>query len=416
MRRGNGLLILLAIIAVGVILRLSLILLLPTTPISDFSVFDEIAARVASGAGYTDSGGLPTTYRPPGYPLFLATIYTLFGRSWFAARLANVVLAVICIILTCLLAKGLFSQRVGLLSALIVALYPSHILYGNLLASENLFIPLLLATCLAFFYGMNRENKRLAFLVVAGMLLGLAVLTRPAAILLPVVFGTVLLARRAVPKEIGVSIGLVIVSMIVVVIPWTARNYISTGELVPVASEGGITFLAGHNSHSIQGTYALTGPEVEELYAEDLSEAQFDAYAYKLAFQFIRENPRTELVLLVRKFIFFFRDDVSGVSWNQQSSIKPFSTNLAVAIKATAQAYYMTIALMALFALIRRRLPSDRWYLLGIGIVIYWTLIHLAYYGKDRFRLPLFPFFAMFAAVTLSSLVDHFLRSRRDRI
>jgi 4-amino-4-deoxy-L-arabinose transferase-like glycosyltransferase len=384
-------------------LRLLWIVCVPTEPVSDFAEFDRIAMSVVTGKGYVSVHGNPTTYRPPGYPLFLAGIYAVCGHSWLAARMVNVLLGMVVCFLIYLVAVQLFDQKTGLLSAIIVAGFPSHIMYGNLLATENLFIPLVWGAVAAFLRAMRGGQMQRRYLTATGVLLGLGTLTRPAVLLLPIAWGGTLIWKRIQIKRIIAVISLVGAAMTLTVLPWTIRNAIVSGEFVPVASEGGITFLAGHNERAVSGPYSLEGPVFDELFAAEQTEVERDAYAYKLAFQFIREHPKTEAILLARKFVYFFKDDVSGVSWNVQSSTQSFPQWLVYALKGIAQGYYVVVVMLALAFTFLKRFPSkDHWYMLLCTLFGYWTAIHLAFYGKDRFRLPLMPVFAIFAAVTLN--------------
>jgi predicted tellurium resistance membrane protein TerC len=72
----------------------------------------------------------------------------------------------------------------------------------------------------------------------------------------------------------------------------------------------------------------------------------------------------------------------------------------------------MVVGVLAIAALfLVRRVPRNHWYVLLYALFVYWTALHLAFYGKDRFRLPLMPVFAILAALTLV-----FLWERRGRL
>ena len=152
------------IVVVAFLVRLAWVLFSPALPVSDFETFHGLAMRMADA------------FRPPGYPTFLAVIYWVTNKSLLAAKLANAILATITCWLTYSLARRVFNERVALTAALIVAFFPSQILYTSLLATENLFTPLLLASTL-FFLSFLQENRRI-HLVAAGILLGLSSLVR----------------------------------------------------------------------------------------------------------------------------------------------------------------------------------------------------------------------------------------------
>lgn len=127
---------------------------------------------------------------------------------------------------------------------------------------------------------------------------------------------------------------------------------------------------------------------------------------YQLAFQFIRHNPWFEVRLIIHKFINFFKDDASGITYNALSALTPIPDWFVFASKGLAQIYYMLVMGLALASFFLKRYPKDRWYLVQLFFIVVWVVLHLAFYGKDRFRLPLMPAFAQFAAVSVLALWD----------
>ena len=51
-------------------------------PHRDERLFTTIAWNLTNGYGYSLNGEIPTARRPPVYPLFLAGLFYLFGKSW----------------------------------------------------------------------------------------------------------------------------------------------------------------------------------------------------------------------------------------------------------------------------------------------------------------------------------------------
>jgi 4-amino-4-deoxy-L-arabinose transferase-like glycosyltransferase len=297
--------LIIAILTTAFILRTAWVLSIPTQPISDFKEFDHLAVSIVDGKGYIGLDGKPTAYRPPGYIFFLAGIYSLFGPNDFIARLVNILLGVLTCWLTYVLTIELFDKRTALIAALMIAAFPSLIAWTNILAVENLFIPIIVGSLISFLKAVKLQNVRWSWLILTGLLLGIGVLIRPAAFLLPVimVLSLILRIRFRVFSPQGIKvlgkyviIGLVVsLVMLAIVLPWSIRNSIVFGHFILLSTEGGITFLSGHNELALTHEYSLDGPIFEQLNALKLDEIQYDQRAYQLAFQFIRQNPLFEV-------------------------------------------------------------------------------------------------------------------------
>jgi 4-amino-4-deoxy-L-arabinose transferase-like glycosyltransferase len=408
--------LIITILITALILRIAWVLAIPTQPISDFKEFNRIAVSIADGKGFVGLDGKPTAYRPPGYIFFLAGIYSLFGPNDFIARLVNALLGVLTCWLTYILTIELFNKRTALIAALMIAIFPSLIAWTNILATENLFIPIVLSAMICFLKAVKLPKVRWSWLFLSGFLLGIGVLVRPATLILPGILVLTLILRKRFRifspqgiRELGkyLLIGSVIsLLMLATVIPWSIRNSIVFGHFILVSTEGGITFLSGQNAFSLTDEYSLDGPVFEQLNAEKLDEISYDQRAYQLAFQFIRQNPWIEMRLIIHKFINFFKDDVSGISYNVLSSLTPIPDWLVVVLKGLAQVYYMFVMGLALASIFLKRYLKDRWYFIQFLFIVVWVVIHLAFYGKDRFRLPLAPAFVQFAAVSVLALWD----------
>ena len=107
------------IIAIALLVRLGWVLFAPALPTSDFATYNGLAHRLANGLGY------PNSFRVPGYPLFLAALYTLFGDCLLVPNLANAVMGTLTCLFTYLIARMAFSNKVALVTSGIVALLPS---------------------------------------------------------------------------------------------------------------------------------------------------------------------------------------------------------------------------------------------------------------------------------------------------
>ena len=124
-RETNALSWLTLILGVAFIVRVAWVLVSQTAPISEASVYDSLAWSLASNREYVAEDGTPTSFRPVGYPAFLAGVYTAFGHSWTAGGIANALLGTAAVGLTYVLARTVLSVRLSLVAALLIALLPA---------------------------------------------------------------------------------------------------------------------------------------------------------------------------------------------------------------------------------------------------------------------------------------------------
>ncbi|MFA6263058.1 MAG: hypothetical protein WCW33_04710 [Candidatus Babeliales bacterium] len=136
----------------------------------DSATYHRVATSIAQGHGISLPNGQPNFYRLPGYPVFIAFFYKLWGNDPEKALWAQVVLASCIPLLIFLLAGVIFPRRrwlaygAGVLSALHLGL----VLYSSFFMTESLFIFLFLCFCLYFFAAVHLwfcDEKELAPIV-----------------------------------------------------------------------------------------------------------------------------------------------------------------------------------------------------------------------------------------------------------
>jgi 4-amino-4-deoxy-L-arabinose transferase-like glycosyltransferase len=196
--------------------------------------------------------------RAPLYPLFLAAHIALFGRALEPIFLSQTLLSLVNIALIYLLALRLAGRAAAGIAATLVAVYLPFAVYGQLLLSETLFICLLLGVfvALACFTTEAQKAQSLAagvWLAVAGVLLGLATLTRGLTLVfVPFVAGWLFWVlwshvragkgwlRRAIVQFCALH-----GAFCIVLLPWTFYASRTYGGLVMVDSTGAFNLLLG---------------------------------------------------------------------------------------------------------------------------------------------------------------------------
>lgn len=216
---------------VALVPRAAAALTLAGEPVWDGHYYDFGARRIAAGLGYSDdravAGGLvwhPWCHYPVGYSGFLALFYRVLGAHLAVAAVANALTGAALAVVTWALAGHALSKRRARAAGLLVALHPGLILYAALVMTEPLAA---LLTLLGFWLAV-RDARPWRGLVAGALVLGVAALVRPQALLCAPFLAVVVplqpgggIARwrtRAVAAAGALALALV------PVLPWTARN------------------------------------------------------------------------------------------------------------------------------------------------------------------------------------------------
>lgn len=220
--------------------------------LNDAQQYDHLAWALAQGEPWVNwqgaldwqfgPNGTPTAVRTPGLPLFLAPIYALFGHQPIAGRTALVLFNAVA-------AGALFyclRQRFRLATAVAVSLawvfWPVSVralYYVDSLLAESLAVPLtIFALCALCFEGLRAA-------ALAGVFLGLAILTRPhlgpTLLVIPLLGFVSFRALRAERKRLIVCTFCAALCLL----PWMARNYSAFGRFMPLSSQSGLGLWIG---------------------------------------------------------------------------------------------------------------------------------------------------------------------------
>jgi 4-amino-4-deoxy-L-arabinose transferase-like glycosyltransferase len=208
--------------------------------------------------GYDRETKSDPVHWPPGAPVFFATAMKLSGErppdkgEWhlptaYAFQAAVATLTILAAFALALIIAGPYA---GLAAATVVAFYPPLIYTTSDLLSEPLGGLLLTSGLAMTAYALR--SPRAWRLIVAGVLLGLTILTRADLALVPAIAAAVVAVaawrRAARPRRWrGALRGAVLLggAAFLVVLPWTVYASTSRDELVPLTSGGGSNLWMG---------------------------------------------------------------------------------------------------------------------------------------------------------------------------
>lgn len=389
-----------AALVLALVLRVA-VLLVPLEQSSDFEWYFMRAAGIARGEGY-HQGGVLTAFWPVGWPGALGLLFSVTGVSALAGQLANLVMGVLACGLAASLAARLFGSRAaGNLAALMMAVYPNQIGYVPLLSTEIFYETLLLLSVLLLM------RERLASDLACGVLLGIGTLTKTQTLLLPgflLVVLIVLEGWKTLPRRAR-SLCAIYVALLLVVAPWTYRNWVVFDAFVPVSTNGGFTLMTGNNPEA-RGDYTPETVLAVGFSHDPTQQIAMDRMARERAVAWIKDNPGRFIMLMPLKVFRLWAPD-GEAEWFYQRGSAIYDANYVVfrIVRGANQVFYLGIlalALPSMWLLWRRRAALSPWAWTGVVFCLYFTLISMVFSGQSRFHFSLMPFVIGYASWTLA--------------
>jgi 4-amino-4-deoxy-L-arabinose transferase-like glycosyltransferase len=423
-------------------------------PVWDGHYYDFGARRIAAGLGYSDDLPVaghavwhPWCHYPVGYSAFLALFYRVFGTSTTVAAYANALAGAALAVVTWSLSRHAFSETRARAAGLIVALYPGLILYAAIEMTE----PLAALLTLVAFWVAARDDVPWRGLVSGALVLGVAALVRPQALLCAPFLAMVLprapeASKRTRVLDLVRGAALAVVLSLVPVLPWTARNCRVMDGCALVSTNGGWNLAIGafpratgrfETLRSSDGCREVTG------------QVQQDRCWFAYGVREIAEHPGHWLGLVPAKLGFTFDHESFAVEYLHEAmpTVLPewrraalrgwmtFTERVLVAAAALGVVAFTrrgrgavwqgALALIWL-GLVYAACVSDPtfWPLVLLACVVPWVplpgaaqfppalrlpvallattaLTHAIFFGEDRYHIVVIPVFAMLAAAAL---------------
>ena len=367
------------------------------------SLFGDEADYLRRGVQLARGGGLEGIDRAPGYVFFLAAMAKLSSAPLDAARWGQIALGAVSAVLVFFLARPAAPARSAVLATWIFALCPTFIGFSQLLFVETLYTCLLLAVTLALLRAW--EARSLGATVLAGLLLGASALVKPLSLPLAVVFAGCWLLRER-PRPAALRAALFLAAFALVIFPYTWRNHARYGGWVLIDTSASRTLwhanhilyrpgfdwgIKGRGAHTDGSEFPAAGPdpvkEHQELLRRELG--------------FVLAHPGLVVARIPEKM---------GAFWNPTSFVQralardavpglPRESEGALAASLLITGYYGAVLFLGIVGLLGARGSPLRTSFLAM--LATFTLVHAIMVCQSRYRLPLMPFFAIFAAQAL---------------
>nr|AGD93292.1 hypothetical protein orf514 [uncultured bacterium]AGD93321.1 hypothetical protein orf514 [uncultured bacterium] len=387
-------------------------------PVGDGWQYDEWARRIAAGEWL----GAQAFYQTPLYPYLLAVIYKTFGHSLMAVRAIQAGLGVAACVLLGIAGRRFFTDRVGLIAAALLAVYPWAIFSDGLIQKSSLdaFLVAALLASLALF--LVRPHWKWA--MAAGLTLGALSLNRETGRLLyPVIVAWLFFGFRAAQLRERINRALVFTAaMAIVFLPAGIYNYRTSGELLLSTSQAGSNFYIGNHAGA-SGIYEPLTPGggsaerertdavrlAERAKGRALSPGEVSGYWLGRSLEYIRRQPGDWLRLTGRKLLL----TLNAAEVADTESLDVYAEHSRV-LRALVWFDFGLLLPLAVFGIWQTRAAWRRLTLL-YAVLLVLLLSVAAFFVLARYRYPAVPVAMLFAAGGISALVEIVRRARPVR-
>lgn len=256
--------------------------------------FGNIARNLLHGNGYSYTyygTSVVSAFMPPALGYIYYFFFRLFGdnpTAYFLILVFNSIIAGLCVIVIFKIAELMFDFKIALISVLYFMLSPVYLYSAinfNSIVIYHILIGLLLLNFLKIYRdNNNRINK---YVIYLGIIFGLSFFVRGEFILLMLFVTSLLLIN----KRIKYAFTIFFISLIILS-PWTYRNYVVFRKFIPVTTSFGTNFYFGHSHYKYDSTYMKFN---EETVKDSAYELKVSDFAFNRSVYFIKNYPAEEL-------------------------------------------------------------------------------------------------------------------------
>ncbi len=368
-RRSGFFIFLLLILSVG--LSISSIFFFPrfSVDVGDSTKYDYLATQILEHHNYPSIEG---ELYAPGYPLFLASIYSTLGADTENIIIIHSITLFFLSVIIFFAGQTFFqlTRSQALFPAAVIFAWPYFILYSNLVMSEILFTTLLMLAVVLYAWWQKQREKRLA--IWSGAVFGLATLVRPVALLLPVwlVGGTIAydLIKHKKNTISKTQIALFLFTFLFILLPWSIFSSVQNQQFTPVASNLPDLFNKGN----------ITIP--------------LDSLPENGSF----------LTKKIKDFFWFWNPGASGYQSSTVTDRFPLADTLIIFYKIG----FFALLFLAFLALkTKNKNIFFAWF-----VILYFWSVHTVLFPYPRYTLPIMPIIFLLATYTVFSLYKKYER------
>lgn len=427
------------IFCIGFLLRLLVIQRIPIEPDSDFETYYRIATHLVNGTILTPEASPDREYialypHVIGYPmLLLQPVFSIFGISVNNALYANLACSMLAAAVAAHIGYRLHGRMGSFVVLTLMCLWPSHIFFSNMVATEPAFTLMILVASDIMLSVLDRGENSLyvqstiRLLVMDGLLgvvLAIAGAIRPMAIVLLAAFAVAQLSLgregndlRKVPgsrRPITTSI----LCLGAAVLMYVGTSAITTRMISDIIMEppvgglsaSGYNLMVGVNTKS-QGLWNQEDADFfDQAYEETGSASEAHKRCMDKALERFSTAPEDTLNLLIYKFRDLWQTDDFGIDWNllwtgQQGTLTEELQAFLEDMRPIGRVMYMMLLLLSIIAVLdawRKARAPHPFMMVCILFFLGTALAHMLLETQVRYHYNMIPFLILLSSWALN--------------
>jgi 4-amino-4-deoxy-L-arabinose transferase-like glycosyltransferase len=379
------------ILALGLIVRLLIVFLIPNYQESDGFSYKVIAIKTVIKGAYFN--GRYRAYTAPGYPVFLSFFYLIGSASDITIKVVQVLFSTAAIFVLYKLVRIFFDEKTALWSAFFLAVYFNQAAYCSMFFTEVIFTFLLL-----LIGWLTRLEKTKTILLVLTLSISWMVFIKPQSLVLAILM---IIGSGLRKKEIQ-AYAIAFTVCIILVMAWMFRNQQLIGKFVFTSNQAVNLFIG--NNDKATGRYADTGLR------DDIGEAeQMEYYRDQLKAHPMPLNKMP--ALLFNKLWYLYCTDADALRYWISAGIPDLELRAKVMNwRWVCLVEYLIIIAGLIFFCVALISGNYRIRWMFIIPLLFFTFLHLIYFGNARFHYPAMPFLLPYVFLGWEAVVKQIIR------
>ncbi len=392
-------------------------------PVDDAAQYLHIGQNITQGR-FSLNGINPTMAREPFYPLIIAFL-------WITTQ--NLIIPIIVFQIVILISLGvvffLFLRQYDIVAAkigsILLSVFPVLSYYSIQILTEVLFTFLLFTSLTLLISGLDKKKK--GWIIVAGLLTGVATLTRSIVLLFP---AFLILYCLFFQRQWLRSFCLFFLSALVVVLPWSIRNQMIFSTFSPTSGGSHLLLVRGIRSEYTASEmkqylyYATLGSSASFEEETVYSKRSRDLFAFKeardyalkleqggLSSQEIEKSVQSEAVQKIRQNIgpYLLQNPMEIIKLNAPPvSIFHLIFRPTIVIDVMFVLLYLfvyTIAFTMIFHVKKKGFGKVKNVVLILSLFLLYYNLTLSFFDAfPRYNVPLIPIYLLFLSLWISHL------------